>query len=183
MRRTAPWLPVALILVIAGCRQGESSSSSTTSGETQTSTTTGSGPGAGASTTGAAGSGMSATAKSDAAPAGPVVTTASGLQYQDLVIGTGTEATVGRTVSVHYTGWLADGSVVDSSRERGQPIEFPLGTTGIIQGWNEGITGMKVGGRRKLTIPPSLGYGEAGRPPRVPPNATLTFDVELMAVN
>jgi FKBP-type peptidyl-prolyl cis-trans isomerase FkpA len=112
-----------------------------------------------------------------------VVTTASGLQYQDMVIGTGTEATPGSTASVHYTGWLTDGTQFDSSRGKGQPISFQIGTQYIIQGWNEGITGMKVGGKRKLTIPPSLGYGADGRPPVIPPNATLKFDIELVAVN
>lgn len=184
MRSIAPWLVVVLLLLNVGCRQGESKSSGSASGETQTSTSlSGSGAGSGASSTGATASGLSATAQSDAAPAGPVVTTASGLQYQDMVIGTGTEATPGSTVSVHYTGWLTDGSEFDSSRRSGQPIRFQIGTPNIIQGWNEGLTGMKVGGKRKLTIPPSLGYGAGGRPPVIPPNATLKFDVELVAVN
>jgi FKBP-type peptidyl-prolyl cis-trans isomerase FkpA len=182
MRSIASWLLVALLFVNVGCRQSESKSSGAASGETQTSTSSsGSGPGSGASSTGATGSGMSATANSDAA--GPVVTTASGLQYQDMVIGTGTEATPGSTASVHYTGWLTDGTQFDSSRGKGQPISFQIGTQYIIQGWNEGITGMKVGGKRKLTIPPSLGYGADGRPPVIPPNATLKFDIELVAVN
>jgi FKBP-type peptidyl-prolyl cis-trans isomerase len=184
MQSIAPWLLVAVLLVNLGCRQSESKSSSSASGETQTSTSiSGSGPGSGASATGATGSGMSATAKSDAAPVGPVVTTASGLQYQDIVVGTGAEATSGSTVSVHYTGWLTDGTQFDTSRDRGQPIQFQIGTQYIIQGWNEGVAGMKVGGKRKLTIPPSLGYGEGGRPPVIPPNATLKFDIELLAVN
>jgi len=183
MRSIAVSLLVAALLVNLGCRKSESKSSSTASGETQTTTSmSGSGSGSGTSSTGATGTGMSATAKSDAALAGTVVTTASGLQYQDVVVGTGAEAKAGNTVSVHYTGWLTDGTQFDSSRDRGQPIEFQIGTPYIIQGWNEGITGMKVGGKRKLTIPPSIAYGAEGRPPVIPPNATLKFDIELMGV-
>jgi len=182
-RITALCLSVALVLAITSCREGESKSSS--GGETQTSTTSSgsvaAGTGSGTGTTGATGTGMSVTAKSDAAPAGAEVTTASGLKYQDLVVGTGEEATIGRTVSVHYTGWLTDGTKIDSSVDRGQPIEFPLGTPGIIRGWNEGLTGMKVGGKRHLVIPANLGYGAAGKGP-VPPDATLVFDVELVGV-
>src|SRR5262245_54565715 len=182
MRSITVSLLVAALLVNLGCRQSESKSSGTASGETQTTTSmSGSAPGPGTSSGSATGTGMSATAKSDA-PAGPVVTTASGLQYQDIVIGTGAEAKAGNTVSVHYTGWLTDGTQFDSSRNRGQPIEFQIGTPYIIQGWNEGITGMKVGGKRKLTIPPSIAYGADGRPPVIPPNATLKFDIELMGV-
>ena len=190
MKRIAPWLAVALLIVNAGCKEGASTSSGSESGASAgtsgSASTSGSAGGASGSATGSASAsaGVSATAKSDAAPpAGTEVTTASGLKYQDMVIGTGAEATLGRTVRVHYTGWLADGTKVDSSVDRGQPIEFPLGTPDLIQGWNEGIAGMKVGGKRKLTIPPSLGYGAAGRAPRVPPNATLVFDIELIGVS
>jgi len=109
------------------------------------------------------------------------VTTSSGLEYVDLVVGTGTQPAAGQTVSVHYTGWLTDGRKFDSSLDRGQPIEFPLGTGVVIKGWDAGIDGMKVGGKRKLTIPPELAYGARGGGP-IPPNATLVFDVELVAV-
>lgn len=110
------------------------------------------------------------------------ITTASGLKYSDVVIGTGATPQKGQTVAVHYTGTLVNGTEFDSSRKPGkQPLEFPLGAPNIIPGWNEGIATMKVGGKRKLTIPPALGYGQGGTP-TIPPNATLLFDVELMAI-
>jgi FKBP-type peptidyl-prolyl cis-trans isomerase len=118
-----------------------------------------------------------------AAPAvGQSVKTASGLVYQDLVVGTGATATAGKTVSVHYTGTLTDGKKFDSSLDRGTPFSFPLGAGRVIKGWDEGVAGMKVGGKRKLTIPPDLGYGPQGTGP-IPGNATLIFDVELLGVN
>jgi FKBP-type peptidyl-prolyl cis-trans isomerase FkpA len=107
--------------------------------------------------------------------------TTSGLYYRDVQPGTGPTATAGRTVSVHYTGWLPSGEEFDSSRPRGEPIEFALGQDEVIEGWDEGIAGMKVGGRRKLVIPAPLGYGASGGGP-IPPNSVLVFDVELMAV-
>jgi FKBP-type peptidyl-prolyl cis-trans isomerase len=106
--------------------------------------------------------------------------TASGLQYQDVVTGSGPEAVPGQTAVVHYTGWLTDGSKFDSSRDRGQPFSFPIGGRQVIAGWDEGVAGMKVGGRRKLVIPPDLGYGPMGSPPVIPAEATLVFDVELL---
>jgi FKBP-type peptidyl-prolyl cis-trans isomerase FkpA len=106
----------------------------------------------------------------------------SGLVYQDLVIGNGRMADPGLNVLVHYTGWLTDGTKFDSSRDRGQPYPFVLGTGTVIAGWEEGIKGMRVGGRRKLTIPPDLGYGARGSQGVIPPNATLIFDVELVGV-
>lgn len=108
--------------------------------------------------------------------------TPSGLRYQDLAKGQGAEATAGRNVSVHYTGWLPNGEKFDSSRDRDQPFGFTLGAGQVIAGWDEGVAGMKVGGRRKLVIPPDLGYGTAGAPPDIPPGATLVFDVELLDV-
>ncbi len=115
------------------------------------------------------------------------VTTASGLQYDDVTLGTGAEATAGAHVTVHYTGWLQnpDGSAgkkFDSSKDRGDPFDFPLGAGNVIQGWDEGVQGMKVGGLRRLVIPSSLGYGPRGAGGVIPPNATLIFDVELLAV-
>ena len=106
--------------------------------------------------------------------------TASGLQYQDVKVGTGAEAHDGQLAVVHYTGWLTDGTKFDSSRDRGQPFSFPIGQGQVIPGWDEGVAGMKVGGRRKLVIPARLGYGDMGAPPAIPPGATLVFDVELL---
>ena len=109
-------------------------------------------------------------------------TTASGLVIEDLEVGTGETAVAGRMVSVHYTGWLTDGRKFDSSKDRNDPFAFPLGAGHVIRGWDEGVQGMKVGGARRLTIPASLGYGARGAGGVIPPNATLKFDVELLAV-
>jgi FKBP-type peptidyl-prolyl cis-trans isomerase len=106
----------------------------------------------------------------------------SGLKYQDLSAGQGAEAVEGKTAVVHYTGWLTNGQKFDSSRDRGEPFAFRLGAGQVIAGWDEGVAGMKVGGRRKLVIPAELGYGQAGAPPVIPPGATLVFDVELLGV-
>jgi FKBP-type peptidyl-prolyl cis-trans isomerase FkpA len=104
------------------------------------------------------------------------------LVIEDLVVGEGAEAAKGQRVSVHYTGWLTDGSKFDSSLDRNDPFDFPLGRGHVIPGWDEGVAGMQVGGRRKLTIPPHLGYGAHGAGGVIPPNATLVFEVELLAV-
>lgn len=104
------------------------------------------------------------------------------LKVEDLKAGTGTEAAAGKTVRVHYTGWLTDGKKFDSSVDRGEPFVFPLGAGRVIKGWDQGVAGMKVGGKRRLTIPASLGYGESGAGGVIPPNATLVFEVELLAV-
>ena len=104
------------------------------------------------------------------------------LEINDITVGGGAEATTGSKVSVHYTGWLTDGSKFDSSVDRGQPFDFQLGGGMVIQGWDQGVVGMKVGGKRKLTIPPEMGYGANGFPPVIPPNSTLIFEVELLAV-
>ena len=101
---------------------------------------------------------------------------------EDVVVGTGAEAAKGKTVSVHYTGWLTDGKKFDSSKDRGQPFNFALGAGQVIRGWDDGVAGMKVGGKRKLTIPPDLGYGPRGAGGVIPPNATLVFEVELLGV-
>jgi FKBP-type peptidyl-prolyl cis-trans isomerase len=110
------------------------------------------------------------------------VKTSSGLEYVDLVVGAGAQPAAGQTVSVHYTGWLTDGRKFDSSLDRGQPLVFPVGRGRVIKGWDEGVGSMKVGGKRKLTIPPHLGYGASGAGGVIPPNATLVFEVELLGV-
>ena len=110
----------------------------------------------------------------------PSTTTASGLQFEELTVGSGNSATAGQKVSVHYTGWLTNGTKFDSSKDRGEPFIFPLGKGHVIKGWDEGVAGMKVGGKRKLTIPPQLGYGARGAAGVIPPNATLVFEVELL---
>lgn len=110
------------------------------------------------------------------------VTTSSGLTYVDQTVGTGDVAVAGKTVSVHYTGWLENGKKFDTSVDRNQPFSFPLGAGRVIKGWDEGVEGMKVGGKRKLTIPANLGYGARGAGGVIPPNATLIFDVELLGV-
>jgi len=108
--------------------------------------------------------------------------TDSGLKYDDTIVGAGATATKGQTVSVHYTGWLIDGEKFDSSKDRNDPFQFLLGAGRVIRGWDEGVQGMKVGGTRRLTIPPQLGYGAQGAGGVIPPNATLIFEVELLAV-
>lgn len=123
-----------------------------------------------------------------AADTGAVVSTnspktmANGLIIEDVKIGTGAEAVKGALISVHYVGTLVDGTKFDSSRDRGEPFQFPLGQGMVIQGWEQGFEGMKVGGVRKLTIPPDLGYGAQGAGGVIPPNATLKFEVELLGV-
>ena len=115
-----------------------------------------------------------------------MITTPSGLQYEDTVIGTGAEPKSGQICVMHYTGWLyengAKGKKFDSSLDRGQPFEFPIGQGHVIRGWDEGVATMKVGGKRTLIIPPDLGYGARGAGGVIPPNATLLFEVELLAV-
>ena len=108
--------------------------------------------------------------------------TPSGLEYWDIKAGTGPVAQSGQKVKVHYTGWLTDGKKFDSSVDRGQPFEFMLGAGQVIKGWDQGVAGMKVGGKRQLKIPPDLGYGASGAGGVIPPNATLIFDVELLGV-
>jgi FKBP-type peptidyl-prolyl cis-trans isomerase len=104
------------------------------------------------------------------------------LEMKDLVVGKGTEAKAGDNVKVHYVGTLPDGKEFDSSKKHNQPFEFELGAGRVIKGWDQGVAGMKIGGKRKLTVPPSLGYGARGFPPVIPPNSTLIFEVELLEV-
>ena len=126
-----------------------------------------------------------ATAPNTSAPTkvtGDGVKTASGLQYWDIKVGTGTAAKEGSHVRVHYTGWLTTGKKFDSSVDAGKPFDFTIGNGDVIKGWEEGVAGMKVGGKRQLRIPPQLGYGANGYPGVIPANATLIFDVELLGV-
>jgi FKBP-type peptidyl-prolyl cis-trans isomerase FkpA len=108
--------------------------------------------------------------------------TDSGLKFEDTTVGSGAAAAPGQTVSVHYTGWLENGTKFDSSKDRDEPFEFKLGAGRVIRGWDEGVAGMKVGGVRRLTIPPQLAYGDRGAGGVIPPKATLVFEVELLAI-
>jgi FKBP-type peptidyl-prolyl cis-trans isomerase FkpA len=112
-----------------------------------------------------------------------MITTKSGLMYEDKIIGDGKQAKAGDSVSVHYTGWLEDGTKFDSSKDRNQAFRFNLGSGMVIKGWDEGVAGMKIGGVRKLTIPSELGYGSRGAGRVIPPNATLIFEIELLDIN
>jgi len=127
-----------------------------------------------------------ATTPATAQPSGSTMTTASGLKIEDTKVGTGASPKTGQTCVMHYTGWLyqngAKGQKFDSSVDRGQPFEFPIGMGRVIKGWDEGVASMKVGGKRTLIIPPALGYGARGAGGAIPPNATLIFEVELLDV-
>ncbi|MFO0676449.1 MAG: FKBP-type peptidyl-prolyl cis-trans isomerase [Polyangiaceae bacterium] len=112
----------------------------------------------------------------------PAAATGTKVQIVDVVVGSGREAKSGDKISVHYTGTLTDGKEFDSSRPRNSPFDFKLGGGQVIKGWDEGLVGMKVGGKRKITIPPALGYGERGSPPKIPGNSTLVFEVELLDI-
>lgn len=124
----------------------------------------------------------SAAAATTPTPGGKLHKLASGLVYEDLVVGNGRMADPGMAAVVHYTGWLTDGTKFDSSHDRNQPFSFRLGAGQVIRGWDEGVKGMRIGGKRKLTIPPDLGYGSAGAGGVIPPNATLVFEVELVGL-
>jgi FKBP-type peptidyl-prolyl cis-trans isomerase len=114
---------------------------------------------------------------------GDTTTTSSGLQYIVLQSGDGPQAEQGKVVTVHYTGWLTDGSKFDSSIDRGEPIRFPVGTGHVIPGWDEAVAMMQVGDKWRIILPPAIAYGQQGRPPAIPPSSTLVFDVELLGVD
>jgi peptidylprolyl isomerase len=120
--------------------------------------------------------------KPGGAALGDTVKTGSGLQYVDVKIGTGASPQTGQTAVVHYTGWLTNGRKFDSSKDRNEPFRFPIGQGRVIKGWDEGVASMKVGGQRKLIIPPQLGYGDRGAGSVIPPGATLVFEIELLGV-
>ena len=168
MSRFTLGLVLALGIAVVGCAH-QGTATSTTSGSTVTATTT---------------TPSTTPAPTPTPDAGKEVTLPSGLKYVDMKVGDGAIAESGMTASVHYTGWLTDGTKFDSSVDRGQPFSFKIGAGNVIRGWDEGVQGMRVGGKRKLTIPPDLGYGAAGTPGGpIPPNATLVFDVELVAIH
>lgn len=158
-------LLVFALIAVAGCQESKTSSGTTSSSATTTAS--------GAVTPEPSGTDANAAKET---------TMANGLKYQDLTVGNGALAETGSSVSVHYTGWLTDGTKFDSSVDRGTPFSFRLGAGQVIRGWDEGVKGMRVGGKRKLTIPPDLGYGAQGASGVIPPNATLVFDVELLDV-
>jgi len=164
----------AAVLAMAayGCKAGESGSSSTNSVTSTTSTSAKVTPAEPAK----------AAADSIGAPAGKEVTMAGGLKYTDLKVGDGDIAEPGLMATVHYTGWLTDGTKFDSSVDRNQPFQFRIGAHNVISGWDNGVVGMRVGGKRHLVIPPDMGYGANGYPPVIPANATLVFDVELLGL-
>lgn len=161
MRLPAAVLAIALL---AGCNQYEAQKAASEAGATPSTPSTPA-PAAAATPTG-----------------GKVHKLPSGLQYEDMVVGSGKMAEPGMNVSVHYTGWLTDGTKFDSSLDRNQAFQFQLGAGMVIRGWDEGVKGMRIGGKRKLTIPSDMGYGAQGAGGVIPPNATLVFDVELLDV-
>jgi len=172
MRFATLLLAMAAVLALAGCKQ------SSTTEQSSATTTTSAASGTTATSEHAAG----APSATSGATEGQERTLPGGLKVTDVKVGSGPMAESGSTVAVHYTGWLMDGTKFDSSLDRGSPIVFQLGAGRVIKGWEEGIKGMRVGGKRKLTIPSSMGYGAQGYPPVIPPDATLQFDVELMDV-
>ena len=184
-------LPALVLIVIAGlaCQPAEKKAAAPAEGEktaadaaaSHSETAADPAPAAGTTPEGQ----ESAPASSPATtltPGANVTSTASGLKYEDLTVGTGATPKAGQTCSVHYTGWLTNGSKFDSSRDRGTPFTFPIGQGSVIKGWDEGVMGMKVGGKRKLWVPPALAYGPDGYPPVIPPNSELVFEVELLGV-
>lgn len=173
-------LLLACGLLAGGCKQGQNAEAPSTppGGPGISSTSAPAAPASTATTPEKPAAGK----EKQASAAEKVVTTPSGLKYVDLKVGKGESPKPGATVYVHYTGTLQDGTKFDSSRDRGKPFDFVIGQGAVIKGWDEGVATMKPGGRRKLIIPSNLAYGAEGRPPVIPPNATLTFDIELLRV-
>ncbi|MBI1798303.1 MAG: FKBP-type peptidyl-prolyl cis-trans isomerase [Candidatus Eisenbacteria bacterium] len=190
MSKLALWIVAGLLFAAVGCNQsGAGGNSSATAGADSKSSATSTGTSTtGGATSSTARSAMSSGAASSATAGSAVsstpkeVTMPNGLKYEDLRVGDGAIAESGMTATVNYTGWLTDGTKFDSSLDSGKPFSFRLDAGQVIRGWDEGVKGMRVGGKRKLTIPPDLGYGAAGAGGAIPPNATLVFDVELLGV-
>lgn len=175
----------ALVVLAAGCSQSEAPKQEQPVAQSAAKATQ---PAGAATATAVAATATSQPAAPAPSPSTSVATPrpsapSSELQIEDKTVGTGDEAVAGKSVTVHYTGWLTDGTKFDSSKDHGQPFTFQLGAGQVIRGWDQGVLGMKVGGARKLTIPPSLGYGANGAGGAIPPNATLVFEVELLGVN
>ena len=178
MKQRLPVLLAAAALSLAGCSPREEAAQTTETPPAASNPTESSTP-----TPGTMGPpGPAAVTPPGPAGNGKVVTTPTGLKYEDVKVGTGATAKAGNTVTVHYTGTFENGTKFDSSRDRNEPFTFTLGRDAVIQGWHEGVAGMKKGGQRKLTIPGDLAYGPEGRDP-IPPNATLLFDIELLEIN
>ena len=178
MRITALVVVLVLALVVCGCKaqQPETATSPTETVAPEAESAVSESPGAAKEV-----DPVDAARKLGTPTENEVVTMDSGLEYIDVTVGEGAEANAGQTVSVHYTGWLVNGSKFDSSVDRGQPFEFPLGAGSVIKGWDEGVAGMKIGGVRKLIIPADMGYGSRGAGP-IPPDSTLIFEVELPGI-
>ena len=174
MSRVSGWMALALAVTASSCQQSKGGAPSATSGSGATSST------GTTSTTTTTSSQTTATTET----AGPrEITMPNGLKYVDLKVGDGAVAESGMSATVHYTGWLTDGTKFDSSVDSGKPFSFKIDGGQVIHGWDEGVKGMRVGGKRKLTIPPDLGYGARGAGGVIPPNATLVFDVELIELH
>jgi len=182
LRKEIALIGLGALIVLTGCApKAEETSGTNTPPASSNATLNMETPSSAGTTTPETPAATTETPAEGAKGSGKEITTASGLKYVDVKVGTGASPKVGQMVTVHYTGTLTDGKKFDSSRDRSEPFEFAIGIGKVIQGWDEGVMTMKVGGRRKLIIPASLGYGEMGQDP-IPGGATLLFDVELLGI-